>query len=878
MIRFLSNAYLLLFIGFLIFTSCNRVPNNPWQNSIPSEAVLVHIAEERTTLSEITNQPLISFLESIGLTNLRDILEIEAASQNSIRLKGTFLLPIDANNMTTVWVADGTSEMISSIARFFERPFMENEYRFEGVNVHILRLNRTDEIAYLALAGSTMLFSLNSFALESALRAYLGNSKSFTFENPPVAGSLHYNNSMSDFWVKSLVAVRFRPLLEESISDIGSTVLNIEETGSTDGRRSFRIQGKIPTTGDSPFLKNTAVENFRPSLDRFIPADAAILAIFRDEYDTDLNNAEPRTPLDSVLYNQPNLIDLFRTYLLPETAMAGYHTLGFSPLEETIFLRRVSNPTLIRTELDRLADRGLINRLNQNYLIRSPYMAKLLGSSFYNYSDFYLGFVEDVLVLTPRNGLIQRVNNDYSRRRVMHFDETYTAAKNQHTTSVSAFLYADSRRLAPFLLPYIDQVSNAENLIGLFDILSFSIEAGTNNASWQLSTHATRRVQQPFADRWFFPLDGHDLVGPVTVANLTGGARDELLFATTGNRVFALASDGTEIFRVSTGNDVPIGSPIVFDWYQNNQQAVLIGAGNKVYAWNNRGELLPNFPFLLNERLSAPITVADINRSGFAEIVAPTIDRSLHVIDRRGLNIEGWPQSTNSTIRSQVLVSTFDNETLLLASAENALFGWRRDGRLHDGFPVFAEAPLTGSPQISGNNLLSGAADGNLYVFSRNPLFNQQVAPFQGQGNLLGVQRLNVGANTLWLADVRTMRVNLVENQTFNDEAIISYSTDGAVFIHDMAGNLIFSENMGQSMANRHTLLISDLNRDNFLELVTVSEFGNMYAWSIRTRERYTGIPSTAVHYPTATRIRGDASTYIIAGTREGLRAWAITN
>ncbi len=877
MLRFLSNVYLLLFIGFLFFTSCNRVPDRPWKQAVPENAILVHVVPERVGISEYMGHPFIGFLENTGVTYLSDIREVEAAISGDLRVRSAMVLPVDANSMSVVWATEGNDETAETIGRFFERPFMENQYRFNGVTIHILRLNRSDKIAYLASAGSNIYLSLNSFALESALRSYLGKTTPFVFDSPPQSGSVYFNNSSAEFLVSSMGAVRFRPLVSGIFKNSGTSILNIDETGISEGRSSYQITANLNPESERNFIHNTTTENFRPVLDRFIPADAAIVGIFSEQSTIDFAEKSPTTALDSTLYNQPNLVDLFQTYLQPETAFAGYHTLGFSPLEETIYLRRVSNPELVRTELDRLVNRGLINQINQNYGIRSSFMAQLLGGSLCPYTDFYAGFVEDVLILTPRNGLIQRVRNDYSRRRVMHFDENYTDAKNNHPASLSAFLYADSRTLTPFIQPYIDPVSNAENVLGLFDLLTLSFENQSNEVEWQLNTHSIRRATMPFADRWFFPLDEHELTGPATIANLTGGNRDEIIFATTGNRVIALASDGTEIFRAGTGDDIPIGSPVIFDWYQNNQQAVLIGAGDKIYAWNNRGELLPNFPFKLSEQISAPITVSDVTRSGFPEIVVPTIDRNLNVIDRRGFNADGWPQSTNSTIRSQVVVENFENEMLLIASAENALFGWRRNGQLQDGFPVFAEAPLSGSPIVSGNNIISGAGDGHVYVFSSTPLFDTELAPLNAQGSLLGIQKLNVSSNSLWVSDIRTIR-SAAGGQSFNSEAIVSYSTDGAVFIHDMNGNLVFSESMGQSMAGRHTLLIADLNRDNFPELITVSNFGSMFAWSLQSGDRFSGIPSNAVHHPIASRIRGDASTYIIAGTREGLRAWAITN
>ena len=58
----------------------------------------------------------------------------------------------------------------------------------------------------------------------------------------------------------------------------------------------------------------------------------------------------------------------------------------------------------------------------------------------------------------------------------------------------------------------------------------------------------------------------------------------KIVAATNGGLVVALAADGTQLFRVNTNADVPVGAPAAYDWYANNQQVILQGAGNKIYA------------------------------------------------------------------------------------------------------------------------------------------------------------------------------------------------------------------------------------------------------------------------------------------------------
>src|SRR5690606_11976819 len=123
-----------------------------------------------------------------------------------------------------------------------------------------------------------------------------------------------------------------------------------------------------------------------------------------------------------------------------------------------------------------------------------------------------------------------------------------------------------------------------------------------------------------------------------------------------------------------------VGGPVLYDWYGNGQLVILLPAGNKIFAWNSNGDLLPSFPIELEANISAPILVDDILRNGVPEIVVATENRKVHVLNNRGNNVSGWPQNTNAVVTEKPVFHQFEGNWSVFAFSENALHSWLRAG------------------------------------------------------------------------------------------------------------------------------------------------------------------------------------------------------
>lgn len=871
-----------------VLISCNRVPDAPWPNAVSELATALIVPETNTTITTVSEKSFVEFLNQSSAFPLETVGHIENVTGYRLLLKGLVIYPASANEWAPVWITHSSNRTAADIGQVFKRPFTENSYRFKGVRIHKLHpMEQGQKMFFSAQLGNTILISPNSFAIEESISSYLGKNGRMDLPTEPAAGAYYLNISSLDIFLKMYGAVRFRPIIKNAFEGMGSTVLEITTSEGRDDRNNYhiRMSTNIATSRDGQKSALTRAVSSRPlsfTTDRLISADAAIMSQFIAPEHRGFSEAFTVTALDSSLIGQPGLISALQAALDSETAFAGFNTSGFSALEETVFIRKAHSGRAVRAELDRLAERGHIQKEGDFYAISSRILGSLLGSDLCPYTHFYAGFHNDYVILAPRTGLVQRIINDAQRRRAIYYEDGFSRLRQQQSGQLSAFLYINSRDFRQFIEPFTDPVSSPWAFLDFFDILMLGTEANSSADKLDISLH-TYAVQQavlPYADRWFYPLEEDiRLTGQPVAANLLSADRSDIIFSTTGNRVVALAPDGTEIFRAGTANDLPVGSPIVYDWYANNQMAVLVGAGNKIYAWNNRGTPLPNFPIVLDEQITSPIMVSDVTRSGLPEIIVTTADRNTHILNARGVNITGWPQRTHNVVRHQPVHTTFSGDRVILAHAGNGLFAWDNQGNLVDGFPVFTDTPLNGSPYSTGSAIISGGVDGRMYVYGSNIRFNNQTSRTHenGVGNAhFSLYSISVAESPIVIGGVKEVSIRDEFGQTDRTPSIFMQSKGGSVFMYTLQGELLFAESMGQPSADNHIPVIIDITGSNREEMIIVAEFGRMYAWNILTKNRIDTLPADAVHHPLFTRLARDTQISIIAGTRDGVAAWTI--
>jgi hypothetical protein len=892
MIARTSHSFRIFFILLIAAAGCSQQDGSrEWWTAIPEEVPLVILYHD-TDINEALQDRRMMALEELSDVHVGSISDVLARISGTVTLKAVGLYPTGTHQLQPLFIMDDPGPGINAIAQPFRREFAENSYRFHNREIHILHLDH--QKLFAVQIRDQIFLSRNSAAIENSLLAHAGERPGISVPESALGeGTYLLNTPQLTRWLNLLGAPRYLPRFSGLFQGTGAAVLSVSGDRYDDALFDARLSGSIPLDPEesSGFVRMFAAGPAETDLDRYIPTDAAFFALFHLDREGSMPDDLPASGrLDSLLQSDPDLVATLRGTLAPPTAFVAFEASGFLSVGEHMYLRRLEDPAGFQRVLRDLHSGGYIEESNDVFYVNSSVLGRLLGGPHSRLTDFYVLRSANAAIVSKRSGLARRIDQDRRRRAVVYYDDAYMRVRERHPEAVSVWMYTRSGPLLNYLEPMLNPLNHARFLGSLLDTGAMSLVRDGDRLSFRLDTYFSEDRTEPVRDVWVFDLGGSRITGKPLLANVGGGSRDEILVATESNRIYGVAADGSGFLEISTGNDRPIGSPLVYDWYANNQNAILIAAGNKIYAWNTRGIPLPNFPVTMEERITAPLALADVARDGRPEMIVATADRKIHVLDQRGRNIQGWPQDVNIQVTQQPVHREFAGEYSVWITAGNGLFAFSPRGNLRDGYPVFAGSDL-GPVTFHGNQILAGAADGHLYAIGREPFFaDSLVVPLDLNGQdpemeqrtaaavpgRLHVRRVYVGnAPILNAPIVQTLTIDHGNGQRIRERMIGVQNQNGNLFLLNEAGHLRMSRNMGQPAASYDNMLITDLNGNGRPDMVGVASTGRVYAWQVESGEQLPDIPSASMRFPIIGDVLANGERELIGQTRDGLRCWS---
>ncbi len=883
-------------IAFSVLSGCGNSieADKPWTDLIPAEAPVTYKLKNPQPIDSLLASSFAPFLNDITASSVRQISEITSGDASGLSTHALYLFPSTANHWKPVWITRGDASYMKRLRKKFSEKYTQNEYFFKDQRIQIVRLQQRK--IFVTRIGPWILLSENSLALEESIRSYTGISPALKVSASQLKGpKLILNTPYLDQWVKQLSQVTYRPSIDNIFMGTEPIVMDLTSyPSSSDKLLTMTGVLSIKPEETSVLVESITTQNASFQTDAYIPKQAASYGIFHLSPSLAPPKQVPRaSELDSLLMNNASLYRRVAETLHPEYAIGMFSESGYLSKGEHFFLRRLSNKDQLRENLEQFTEQGLINYSQNIYNVTSQVLARLFGSSLSTFDEFYLGFADGVLVMSKRRGLTESVISDWRRGRVISEQEMHQTILKNMDPPLSALVVAEGRRFLQFIEPYLSPDHYVDALVSQFDVLSMGFRKQSDNqTALQLDTYKLPETTAPYREKFAYALSGTEITAQPVLADIGGSPRKEIIFATRAGKVHGLASDGTEILQTSTGTQTPVGPPLVYDWYGNGQNIILQAAGDKIYGWNTRGNSLPQFPMQLNETISAPPQIADVNRDGIPELIVATSNRKLHVLDGRGQNIAGWPQKTNSIINTSPVFKKINQHWSVVAFAANTMHAWLPDGNLRPGFPKFIQATFRGKPLVVDNHIYGNAADGHLYAISETPPFADSISTVPQTASeadslkVTSVQLSDRGltgtpsSHTLSLKLQRedTLQTGQTSDQTVRDTYLLTASSDGTIYFIGTNGNIRQTYRIKQTLSMETDPFVGDLHKDNSFEVFVLSRFGRLFTWNLDSGRRSFNLPTQSMQFPLITDIDEDGNLDLIAQSQNGIRCWVLLN
>ena len=161
-----------------------------------------------------------------------------------------------------------------------------------------------------------------------------------------------------------------------------------------------------------------------------------------------------------------------------------------------------------------------------------------------------------------------------------------------------------------------------------------------------------------------------------TLGKITGGTSDDTVIVTNDNKLLL----NGRVISENLGITSIFSSPIVCDLQKNSHQDIIFCADDKVFAVNQFGVPLDNFPFKATgvTKISSGCSVADIDGDGVNEVIFGTGDGRIYAYNISGKVLDGFPLFCGKEVKATpAIVNTGGNFGIIAYSQDGYLYGWK---------------------------------------------------------------------------------------------------------------------------------------------------------------------------------------------------------
>jgi hypothetical protein len=634
----------------LSISSCANQPNPEWLTAIPESAVVLNIEGSTSkddilrTIGEFIVEPLI----------IRDYIGIDFGAS----LKASALIPESVDKVSPLWVVE--TDLNDRLPDLNRAGWTQTgRYKAEGGYIH--QFQREGNTLSASQMGIWLVLSTRSNPVEQSLLTRSG--KVSHFEETGLTG-LHVNVSQLGRLFSPLTAPVYRAALRDVFAGLG--VLHVDTDLFTTSENSEFVF-KIPFKGvRSPLVSYIEAKQVNPGIIFQVPMGMSVMLHLQD-------------PIGQIPY------DSLRTFQVdsPDMALAIEQLMSIMDPQVRLYVQegasgniawvRKADSTAAKNIFEILSTSGIIQKENGIYRSRSQSLGRAIGTHLNTINTMMIGLGNNEIIISSDQTLVNRLMDvpptsmrELSGRLPQFIDAGSGQPASAFWVDLNKLL--TTARSAGWLMtntsipPLLQSISELGSRIHVGD--------GALYVHLKVNRSNTTQANEEFVLAWQYPLRGESIVAVPRVVELAG--RKTVILTTDRGRVMGFNTEGSLIFDQNAGSSRPIDGALSYDWFGNKSPLLFQAAGNSIYAWSPTGSLVPRFPFVFEAIITAPILITDSNKDEEPEIVVATEDQRLHMINREGKSLDGWPVSTNGVIRSRPEVSLQNDRWQVRVNSENS--------------------------------------------------------------------------------------------------------------------------------------------------------------------------------------------------------------
>ena len=307
--------------------------------------------------------------------------------------------------------------------------------------------------------------------------------------------------------------------------------------------------------------------------------------------------------------------------------------------------------------LSRLCPTGGCDTANHRgiRLLRAPViglLGQLLGPSFDRFEQPWYAVLGDKAICSDQRDALHEAVDAFLDGRTLAADELNADFIQQYATDAALTVWADAGRSDAWLKPHLrtDAASslNADLLRGLGRFLMQVTPAQNGAFPITLCLQHGAAVKQQVGVLWTSAI-GRPLVrGPFLVRNHVNRTQ-EVLVQDDANVIHLLSSTGSVLWKRELDGPI-MGEVQQVDKFRNGKLQLLFNTEGRIHLIDRNGKDLGGFPVSMPDKASAQLSVFDYDGTKEYRVLVPTVNSTLLNYDLNGKPVQGWiPPRTPAT-------------------------------------------------------------------------------------------------------------------------------------------------------------------------------------------------------------------------------------
>ncbi len=269
----------------------------------------------------------------------------------------------------------------------------------------------------------------------------------------------------------------------------------------------------------------------------------------------------------------------------------------------------------------------------------------------------YFMIIENVMIISTSRRVMSEIIDAYKKEKVLRYDKTYKKLIYKVDYEGNIIAYWDTTKRNFGLLKQQNIISK---LIRQYNKGILTINFFDNVLSQRIYVEGkdSRAVQNvmPFPRRF-----AGKIVNRARFYDIDNDGISEIIFAEQNGRINVLSSTGVPKYSwagVRTKSNI-YSMPKIFK-YRNDVYIAAVDAEGYIYVWNSKGEKLVEFnDKKIKGLVKAPIETGFINDDSIPDIIIPTVQGQIYVIDLNARFLDNFPVKLSKGIYTKPVVADF---------------------------------------------------------------------------------------------------------------------------------------------------------------------------------------------------------------------------